>query len=130
MSNEEEEVNDDENINEVVNEVETEEPKPKGTALTINIQSWATPVVGVIMLVLGLLAGYFIRPLLSSSQPATPAPIAAAPSTSVPGAAAVSPDTTQPANLQELMAYLLPQVKHFKGDPEAAVTLIEFGDFQ
>jgi len=129
MSNEED-INEEENINEVVNEVETEEPTPRGTALTINIQSWATPVVGVIMLIIGLLAGYFIRPLLPSSEPATPVPVAAAPSTSAPGSTAISPATTQPVNLQELMDYLLPQVKHFKGDPEAAVTLIEFSDFQ
>lgn len=129
MSNEED-INEEENINEVVNEVETEEPTPRGTALTINIQSWATPVVGVIMLIIGLLAGYFIRPLLPSIEPATPAPVAAAPSTSAPGSTAISPATTQPVNLQELMDYLLPQVKHFKGDPEAAVTLIEFSDFQ
>jgi hypothetical protein len=38
--------------------------------------------------------------------------------------------TEQPANLQELMAYLLPQVRHFKGDPAAPVTIIEFSDFQ
>ena len=124
-----------EDVGEIANETASTEPKHSGTALTINIQSWATPIVGVVMLVLGLLAGYFIRPLLPSIASAvsgTPAPVAAAPATSE---ADVSLDTTpaateQPVNLQELMAYLLPQVKHFKGDPNAPVTLIEFGDFQ
>ena len=118
-----------------VNETVSTEPKQSGSALTINIQSWATPIVGVVMLVLGLLAGYFIRPLLpsiASRVSGTSVPVAAAPATSE---ADVSVDTTpaateQPANLQELMTFLLPQVKHFKGDPNAPVTLIEFGDFQ
>ena len=32
-------------------------------AVTINIQSWATPIIGLVMLVIGLLGGYYIRPL-------------------------------------------------------------------
>lgn len=124
-----------EDVGEGVNETVSTEPKRSGTALTINIQSWATPIVGVVMLVLGLLAGYFIRPLLpsiASGVSGTSVPVAAAPATSE---ADISVDTTpaatqEPVNLQELMTYLLPQVKHFKGDPDAPVTLIEFGDFQ
>jgi hypothetical protein len=34
------------------------------------------------------------------------------------------------ASLEEVMGYLMGQVRHTKGDPEAAVTLIEFSDFQ
>jgi len=34
-------------------------------ALTINIQSWWTPIIGVVLLIVGLLAGYFARPLIS-----------------------------------------------------------------
>ena len=35
-----------------------------------------------------------------------------------------------PKFLQEVMDYLVPQIRHIKGDPEAAVTIIEFSDFQ
>ena len=35
-------------------------------AITISIQSWATPIVGVLRLVLGLLAGYHVRPLMAN----------------------------------------------------------------
>jgi hypothetical protein len=88
------------------------------------------------MLVVGLLAGYFIRPLISE-QLASETPIAAAPSEAPTGEAPTAANPTaqvaatrEPANLQEVMDYLLPQMRHLKGDPAAAVTLIEFSDFQ
>lgn len=101
-------------------------------SLVINIQSWATPIVGLVMLVVGLLGGYFGRPLLVQ-QFQGETPIAAAP-TSTSTASATTPQTgaaTQPpASLKEVMNILIPQVKHFKGDPNAPVTFIEFSDFQ
>ena len=89
-------------------------------ALTIHIQSWTTPIVGVVMLFLGLLGGYYGRALIAGG-----------------GEQAIVPQTIAPAQPQsagagneELMAYLVSQTRHFKGDPDAPVTLIEFGDFQ
>ena len=41
---------------EVIEQEEVE--KPTSPALTINIEMWATPIVGLVMLVIGLLAGY------------------------------------------------------------------------
>ena len=47
-----------------------DQPKGEKPALTVVIQSWWTPALAVIMLVVGLLAGYFGRPLLSKdAQP-------------------------------------------------------------
>jgi len=125
MSTEEETVED-------VNETEPEETETKNNALTINIQSWATPIVGVIMLIIGLLAGYFIRPLLPSIATSEPTPVAAVPATQgvASSTETAAQATDQPANLQELMDFLLPQVKHFQGDPNAPVTILEFSDFQ
>jgi len=88
-------------------------------AVTINIQSWATPLVGVVMLIIGLFGGYYGRPLIggTAEKAAIPETIASA-------------QSQGGAGNEELMAYLVSQVRHFKGDPGAPVTLIEFGDFQ
>jgi len=97
---------------------EPEEVRPnKQPAVTINIQSWATPLVGVVMLIIGFLGGYYGRPLVSGTEEQATVPQSIAP----PQAGAGS---------EELMAYLVSQTRHFKGNPDAPVTLIEFGDFQ
>jgi hypothetical protein len=110
-----------------------EEGKP---AMTIVIQSWATPLIGLAMLVLGLAAGYFIRPALIPGPDATAgaAPTAQA---SVPtSAAAAQPPasalpTADPSQAgQDLMAFLIGQTVHFRGDPNAPITMIEFSDYQ
>ena len=79
------------------------------------------------MLAIGLLGGYFGRPFL---LPQSPAGVASAQS-----GAASSSDTSvspqnQPTNPDELMAFVVSQTRHFKGDPNAPVTIIEFSDFQ
>lgn len=89
-------------------------------AITVTIQSWATPVVGLVMLVIGLLGGYFGRPLLvpQPSQVTTD----------------LSPSASSAENLsakqETLMEAVVAQTRHFKGDPDAPVTIIEFSDFQ
>jgi protein-disulfide isomerase len=98
-----------------------DEPRP---ALVINIHSWATPILGIVMLVVGLAAGYFGRPYLPSLKPA--------------GTQAASQEQTSgqvsqeqsPASTPTLMEYLVGQTRHFQGDQNAPVTLIEFSDFQ
>ncbi len=95
------------------------EAKPRRPAVVINVYSWATPIVGVLMLVVGLLAGYFGRPMIASKAEPT-----------VPAAAVQSANPTEVAQRQEMMTFLVGQVKHFKGDPNAPVTIIEFSDYQ
>lgn len=90
-----------------------DQPQERKPALTVIIQSWWTPALAVLMLVVGLLAGYFGRPLVNKNGQ-TPVVVATA---------------TTPSNT-ELMDYLVANTSHFEGDPNAAVTLIEFSDYQ
>jgi len=107
-----------------------DQPQGEKPALTVVIQSWWTPALAVIMLVVGLLAGYFGRPLVykdSASDGASQA--------TQEGVAAINPATTptatvDPAQIQELMSSIIAQTTNFKGDPNATVTLIEFSDYQ
>jgi protein-disulfide isomerase len=94
----------------------------KPPAITISIQSWATPIVGVVMLVLGLLVGYYGRPLIPN-QPQSEASVNSA-------SPVVLPTADNSAAQQKLMETVVAQTRHFKGDPNAPVTIIEFGDFQ
>jgi len=86
-------------------------------ALTIHIHTWATPIVGLLMLVIGLTAGYFGRPLVST---------ALTKATSTPTAVE---ESTEPQN-PEVQGLVVEQTKHFIGDANAPVTIIEFSDFQ
>lgn len=91
----------------------------KQSAITINIQSWATPIVGVVMLLIGLLGGYYGGQLNGEAGEQAVVPRIN------PQAQAAGGDGNE-----ELMEYLISQTRHYKGDPNAPVTLIEFGDFQ
>ena len=107
-------------------EIEQEEvEKPTSPALTINVQSWTTPIVGLVMLVIGLLGGYYLRPLTLAQADTTttnPPVVVTQPAT--------IPTADQSAAQQSLMDSLIPKVRHFTGDPNAPVTIIEFADFQ
>jgi len=114
-----------------------DEPQGEKPALTVVIQSWWTPALAVLMLVVGLLAGYFGRPLLN--KPAETTPIVAAETTPVtttsPSQVAVATNTVNPtiaalSSQEQLMDYLVSNTTHFKGNPDATVTIIEFSDYQ
>jgi len=120
----------------------TETPEPQETpqsieksnsaALTINFYSWMTPVVGILMLVAGLLLGYFGRPLIATVGN-TGRDQAAVPTGTAVAAVAPQPSTTEALDAPtkaQLMEYLNSQVRHFKGDENAPITMIEFSDFQ
>ena len=94
----------------------------KSPAITISIQSWSTPIVGILMLVLGLLGGYYLRPLMLN-QARSEASVNAQVPVGIPTA-------DNSVAQQELVETLLTKTRHFKGDPDAPVTIIEFADFQ
>jgi protein-disulfide isomerase len=97
-------------------------------AVTINIQSWATPIIGLLMLVVGLLGGYYVRPLTLAQATNVTGSSGATMSAVTPPAAI--PTTDQTAAQKNLMASLVAKTRHFTGAPNAPVTMIEFGDFQ
>ncbi|MBI4787461.1 MAG: hypothetical protein HY782_10490 [Chloroflexi bacterium] len=72
-------------------------------------RSIAPWIAGFVMLLVGVVIGFFGRPIV------LPAPV---------GGTVNAGD--QPAIIQ----LLLSQTRHFKGNPNAPVTLIEFSDFQ
>lgn len=96
------------------------EPVKDKPAITISVQSWATPIVGLVMLIVGLFGGYAIRPMLDDQAGQPDVSLRQQP----------SPDGAGAAGNPQLMEYLVTQTRHFRGDPDAPVTLIEFGDFQ
>jgi hypothetical protein len=100
------------------------EPEPPAAkpALVVNVYSWTTPVAAVLMLVVGLLLGYFGRPLLGAKVPAN---------VNTPATQVAQTDPGGPATpTTDIMAYLVGQTHHFRGNESAAVTIIEFSDYQ
>lgn len=120
-------------------EDESIELESRPTALTINIQSWATPIVGIVMLVIGLVAGFYGRPLVDNKPEASASEASSVASAPTPttGEASSPAGPPQPPNdeqlaarQQALMNTVLAQVRHFHGLENAPVTLVEFSDFQ
>jgi hypothetical protein len=101
-------------------ETDLEEEAPEAhprPAFVINFYSWATPIIGLVMLLVGLAGGYFGRPLLEGKlvPAATPTPAAS---------------QEQDANAAALMSQVAANTHHFKGSPNAPVTIVEFSDYQ
>jgi hypothetical protein len=106
----------------VKEEAELKEKKP---ALTIVIQSWATPIAALVMLIAGLAGGFFLRPVVLPERQLVTEVVNLSQPTSVPAAVpSANPDAA------EVMQVVSQQTRHFAGDEEALVTIIEFSDFQ
>lgn len=97
-----------------------EEKKP--AALTITIQSRATPIAGAVMLVIGLLIGYYVRPVIQGQVQSGASVNADLP--------IVIPTADNSEAQAQLMETVVAQTRHFRGDPNAPVTIVEFADFQ
>jgi hypothetical protein len=83
-------------------------------------RNWPIIVVGVAMLVVGVVLGYFGRGAYGPEAMAAKA---------TSSAVAVAIQTRASAN-KEVMTMLIGATRHFKGDANAPVTIIEFSDFQ
>jgi len=99
---------------------QTPEPSsPKSTSTKI----WALATLGfVVTLLAGLTIGLRLQPKATLSGAATPAQsvIDTSPST----------DSPTPVANNDFMTFLLSDARHFQGDANAPVTLIEFSDFK
>lgn len=97
-------------------------PAPQKAAILIGpiiVQSFSTPIVGAIMLIAGLLIGYFGRPLVAAQLAPTP--------TAIPAAAQ---SDSQAESRALLMQSLIAKTDHFQGKEDAPVVMLEFSDFQ
>jgi protein-disulfide isomerase len=103
-----------------------DKPREEKPALTVVIQSWWTPALALITLVVGLLGGYFGRPLINQENKGSIAVV----TQSAANPTATIDATQQAITAQQVMTSLISQTKHFQGDPNATVTLIEFSDYQ
>jgi len=100
----------------------------------IVVQSSGTLIIGLGMLVVGIVIGYLIRPaiagIVDNSPAAQAAPATAAGEATSMGPLAAIEQTQAAVQAQALMEAVTGQTRHFRGDPTAPVTLIEFSDFQ
>jgi len=112
-------------------------PEENPAAFTLVIQSWATPIIGIVMLIVGLLGGYYLRPIFSDA--ATPITTVAVEDNATSEAVSVAGNATATAPMsadersaqqQQLMTAVVERTRHFLGDPDAPVTIIEFSDYQ
>ena len=96
--------------------------KGERPALTIVIQSWTTPIAALVMLIVGLVGGFILRPVVMPERQLITEVVNPSQPTAV--VAAATPDTG------EIMTVVTQQTKHFTGSEAAPVTIIEFSDYQ
>ena len=106
-------------------EAAEEVAKKEKAAITINIQSWATPIIALLMLIIGFFAGFYLKPggVTNNGQASETQPTVAA-------VAATEQTQTDFATNDQLMSFLSSQERHALGDPDAPVTIFGFSDFQ
>lgn len=93
---------------------EVKASKPTGSI------NWATISIALVTLIIGLVIGYMGRGVVGPE---------AVTARSTQTASAMAVQTRTAAN-QEVMKMIVAQARHFKGNEDAPVALIEFSDFQ
>jgi hypothetical protein len=107
-------------------EVEHETQTPNMTKrIAARINPVATLITGLLV---GILVGYAGRPLVTPKPPSPPL-VTSESSANPPATNNANPPASNPSSAT-LMDAVVAQTRHFEGDPNAPVTIIEFGDFQ
>jgi hypothetical protein len=101
----------------------------KRPALTVVFQTWSTPVLGALMLIVGLISGYYGRQFIHADN--TVSAVEEIDSVTTDNSPSTPPmsDEDLAAKQQEFMAVVVGNTRHFRGEPDAPVTIIEFSDF-
>lgn len=104
-------------------------PGSQPRTVTVRLDSLITLFFG---LLLGAVIGFMGRPLVTSPPRTAPVVPATGPaSASQPaGQSQATQTSARSAGTQARLDNVVAQTRHFKGDPNAPVTVIEFGDFQ
>lgn len=104
---------------------------PGKPVLVINIFSWATPVAAMLMLVIGLVAGFYAYPLFEDRLGSGNTVVIPTSAPDVVQQQATPTDAAAAATAQaSMMGFIVENTNHFIGDENAKVTIIEFSDFQ
>ncbi|MCB0194004.1 MAG: DsbA family protein, partial [Anaerolineae bacterium] len=82
-----------------------------------NSSPWVLLIVG---LLIGGLGGFYLRPLIFPEQPSVVAPLASVDS---------SDEINELDPYQSVMLAVSSGARHYQGDPDAPITIVEFGDF-
>jgi protein-disulfide isomerase len=102
-------------------DLDSTNPPPENPAAPAKTKSTSPWLLLVIGLLVGGLAGFYLRPLVMPPPPAeAAAPLAAVESTA---------PMNEPDPHRAVMAAVIAGARHFNGDQNAPVTLVEFGDF-
>ena len=102
------------------NQLPEEPPDQEVETLPVSSRKWMTPLIGLVMLLIGVGLGYVGRGVIGPEATASRGTATAA-------AAAIQ---TRSASNQEVMAAIIAETRHFKGDENAPVVMIEFSDYQ
>jgi len=82
--------------------------------------NWFPLFVGTAIFFFGLFSGYFLRPYIEQPQEGAKDTAPQNPSVGV----------SEQAGNQEVMEFLIRETRHFMGNPDAPVIMIEFSDFK
>lgn len=117
---------------------EDEASTPAEDPNEVHIRVPVTFAVALVTLIIGMALGYVGRPLVTPDPTpkvqtvmvqvtAPPAPTTPAPTAPVVSSSAATATAT---GRQAVIDRLISQTRHFKGDPNAPITILDFSDFQ